>query len=106
MNYLRKLDLARSQDKLNALAYEVGLNLQSEQQLPLADIQGYILTSYRDFKTRFEKLLDNLTEQKTQAVCLHRQLADAPASYPYQEDIAELPKLINKLQLIEEAIED
>lgn len=106
LHYLRKLDLPHSQDKLNALAFEVGLNLQSEQQLPLAEIQGYILTSYRDFKTRFEKLLDNLTEQKTQAASLHRQLADAPAAYPHPDDIAELPKLINKLQLIEDAIED
>lgn len=106
LHYLRKLDLGKAQEKLNALAIEVGLKLQSEQQLPLADIQGYILKSYRDYKTRLEKLSVNLNEQKITAASLQQQLSSAPATYLYPDDAIELPKLINRLQLIEDAIQD
>ncbi|MGZ7315823.1 hypothetical protein ACXWQ1_09160, partial [Streptococcus pyogenes] len=50
LHYLRKLDLGKAQDKLSALATEVGLNLHTEQQLPMAEIQGSILSSYRNCK--------------------------------------------------------
>lgn len=105
-HYLRKLDLGKAQDKLTALAQEVGLNLHSEQQLPLADIQGHILSSYRQCKERFDRLLDNLNIQVQKSEQLKVQLSSATPEYAHAEDLAELPKLVNKLQLIADAIED
>ncbi|EJB8350692.1 hypothetical protein [Vibrio cholerae] len=104
LHYLRKLDLSKAQDKLSALATEVGLNLYTEQQLPMAEIQGHILSSYRNCKDRFDKLINNLSEQKQRAQKLQQLLSSATAEYEYADDIAELPKLVMKLQLIEDAI--
>ncbi|EPF7974995.1 hypothetical protein ACSVUT_000717 [Vibrio harveyi] len=106
LHYLRKLDLGKAQDKLSALATEVGLNLHTEQQLPMAEIQGSILSSYRNCKERFEKLINNLDEQSQRAQKLQKLLSSATAAYEYADDIAELPKLVMKLQLIEDAIAD
>lgn len=106
LHYLRKLDLGKAQDKLSALATEVGLNLHTEQQLPMAEIQGSILSSYRNCKERFEKLINNLDEQSQRAQKLQQLLSSATAAYEYADDIAELPKLVMKLQLIEDAIAD
>lgn len=106
LHYLRKLDLGKAQDKLSALAQEVGLNLHSEQQLPIAEIQGHILSGYRNCKERFGKLINNLAEQNQRAQQLQQWLSSATAEYEYADDIAELPKLIMKLQLIEDAIAD
>lgn len=106
LHYLRKLDLGKAQDKLAALALEVGLNLHSEQQLPMEEIQGHILASYRNCKERFEKLVTNLAEQNQRAQQLQQLLSSATADYEYADDIAELPKLVMKLQLIEDAIAD
>lgn len=106
LHYLRKLDLGKAQDKLSALATEVGLNLHTEQQLPVAEIQGSILSSYRNCKERFEKLINNLDEQSQRAQKLQQLLSSATAAYEYADDIAELPKLVMKLQLIEDAIAD
>ncbi|HIF9430028.1 TPA: hypothetical protein ACX6R9_001960 [Photobacterium damselae] len=106
LHYLRKLDLGKAQDKLSALATEVGLNLHTEQQLPMSEIQGSILSSYRNCKERFEKLINNLDEQSQRAQKLQQLLSSATAAYEYADDIAELPKLVMKLQLIEDAIAD
>lgn len=106
LHYLRKLDLGKAQDKLSALAQEVGLNLHSEQQLPIAEIQGYILSSYRNCKARFAKLINNLAEQNQRAEQLQHWLSSATAEYDYADDITELPKLATNLRLIEEAIAD
>ncbi|MCC5416002.1 hypothetical protein LMT13_28005, partial [Escherichia coli] len=106
LHYLRKLDLGRAHDKLSALAQEVGLNLHNDQQLPIAEIQGHILSSYRNCKERFSKLVNNLTEQKLRAQQLQEWLSSATAEYQFADDIAELPKLVMKLQLIEDAIAD
>ncbi|MFV5264565.1 hypothetical protein ACMUMS_13530 [Acinetobacter courvalinii] len=106
LHYLRKLDLGKAQDKLSALAQEVGLNLHSEQQLPMAEIQGYILVSYRNCKERFEKLVNNLAEQNQRAQQLQHLLSSATADYDYADDIAELPRLIKNLRLIDDAITD
>jgi hypothetical protein len=106
LHYLRKLDLGKAQDKLSALAQEVGLNLYSDQQLPIAEIQGHILSSYRNCKERFGKLVNNLTEQNQRAQQLQKWLSSATAEYEYADDIAEIPKLVMKLQLIEDAIAD
>lgn len=106
LHYLRKLDLGKAQDKLSALAQEVGLNLYSDQQLPIAEIQGHILSSYRNCKERFGRLVNNLAEQNQRAQQLQQWLSSATAEYEYADDIAELPRLIIKLQLIEDAIAD
>ncbi len=106
LHYLRKLDLGKAHDKLSALAQEVGLNLHSDQQLPIVEIQGHILSSYRNCKERFGKLVNNLAEQNQRAQQLQQWLSSATAEYEYADDIAELPKLVMKLQLIKDAIAD
>ncbi|GAA0655840.1 hypothetical protein [Rheinheimera tangshanensis] len=106
LHYLRKLDLGKAQDKLAALALEVGLNLHTEQQLSMEEIQGYILASYRNCKDRFEKLVTNLEVQNQRAQQLQQLLISATPDYEYAGDITELPKLVMKLQLIEDAIAD
>ena len=105
-HYLRKLDLANAQDRLSVLATEVGINLQSEQQLNLEDVNGYILSSYRDCKTRFVKLIDSLEESRDLVQRLTAQLSTASADYPDQDDIVALPKLQQKLLLITDALEE
>lgn len=106
LHYLRKLDLGKAQDKLSALALEVGLNLHSEQQLGMAEIQGHILASYRNCKEHFEKLVNNLAEQNQRAKQLQQLLSSATAEYEHAYDVTELPKLVMKLQLIDDAIAD
>lgn len=106
LHYLRKLDLGKAQDKLSALALEVGLNLHSEQQLGMAEIQGHILTSYRNCKERFEKLVNNLAEQNQRAKQLQQLLSSATDEYEHADDVTELTKLVMKLQLIDDAIAD
>ena len=106
LHYLRKLDLGKAHDKLAALANEMGLNLHTEQQLPIAEIQGHILASYRNCKERFEKLVNNLAEQNQRVQQLQQLLSSATADYEHAADIAELPKLVMKLQLIGDAIAD
>ncbi|MEC8012395.1 MAG: hypothetical protein VX185_16695 [Pseudomonadota bacterium] len=106
LHYLRKLDLGKAEARLADLAREVGLNLETEQQLPLEQIQGHILLSYRDCKERYKKLRSNVAEQSQKAAELQRLLSSATHDYDHIQDVNELPGLVGKLQLIEDAIAD
>jgi hypothetical protein len=106
LHYLRKLDLGKAQEKLNILATEVGLSPTSLQQQPFLEIQGNILSSYRNCKTLFEKVVDNLNKQSNRTEELIRQLASVQPESPFQDDINKLQELKTKLNIIEDAMQD
>lgn len=106
LHSLRKLDLAQANEKLALLAAEVGLNLQTDQQTALPSINGAIVSSYRIFKTNFEKLVDNINQQKQSASNLESMLSSASSDYEHISDVNALPVITQKLQLIEDALED
>ncbi len=106
LHSLRKLDLAQANEKLALLAAEVGLNLQTDQQIALPSINGAIVSSYRIFKASFEKLVDNIDQQKQSASNLESMLSSASSDYEHIADVNALPVITQKLQLIEDALED
>ena len=50
--------------------------------------------------------MNNLAEQNQRAQRLQQLLSSASAEYEHADDISELPKLVMKLQLIDDAIAD
>ncbi|HVA48998.1 MAG TPA: hypothetical protein VNH11_21730 [Pirellulales bacterium] len=101
---LRDLKVAQAADRLGQLAAEVGVPLDSDHDLPLADINGSIAGGFRELKRNYEaqrKLLEDLTVRLNRLAAV---LADAPDDFKYPTSLPGLDELRARPPLIERTI--
>lgn len=104
--YLKDLKVAEATDKLAQLAREVGIDLDSQRESPLEEIEGHIITGFRRLKQAHEQLTERLNNLKNRLNILEDVLQDAPTDFKSPEDSPTLSKLLAQPSFIEDALLD
>lgn len=102
---LRDLKVADATVQLENLAREVGIDLSTWVELPLADCQGQIVSAFRDLKAVYERLRGDLLGADSRIAVLQAALRDAPADLQYPKSTLALDKLAKRPVFIESALE-
>ncbi len=102
---LRDLKVADATVQLENLAREVGIDLATWAEPPLAQCEGQIITAFRDLKTTYEKLRSDLQGADGRISTLQTVLKRAPADFHYPSAALALDKLQGRPALIEGALE-
>ena len=102
--YLKDLQVANAIDKLDKLAQEVGIELDSNNETPLGDIEGQIAWGFRSLKKAYHQLNQRLSTAQNQLTKLEQILNNSPDNFKYPEDITSVSKLLKKTSYIEDAL--
>lgn len=101
---LKELKVAQATEKLQQLADEVGIELESDHESALDDIPGTIIQNFhglvRDYRKEREEL-ERVVEQITTAEAV---LTDAPDDFEYPSTIPSLSDLSGRPELIEQEL--
>ncbi|MFM0265352.1 hypothetical protein [Paraburkholderia sediminicola] len=104
--FLRSLQLDKASERLELLAEEAGVDLDTGAVRAQAEVQGYILSSYQKAKQKFLEERVRLNAQIQRAKSLKAQLDPLPDDFP----IAGLPKtvedILQKLVFVADAFDD
>lgn len=102
---LRNLKIADATVQLDNLAREVGIDLSTWVERPLAQCEGQIVAAFRDLKTAYERLRKDLLDMQDRLTALKRVLDQAPADFHYPSSAQALAKLLGRPALIESELE-
>ncbi|MGT2430347.1 hypothetical protein ACU4HD_19530 [Cupriavidus basilensis] len=102
---LRDLKVADATVQLESLVREVGIDLSTWAEVPLAQCEGQIVSAFRDLKTVYEKLRSDLLGAVERVSTLHTVLKQSPADFHYPSVALGLAKLQGRPALIEGALE-
>lgn len=102
---LRDLKVADATVQLENLAREVGIDLSTWVERPLAECDGQIVTAFRDLKSVYEKLRTDLLAAAGRLQDLDTVLSNAPSDFQYPAAALPLEKLAGRPALIEGALD-
>jgi hypothetical protein len=103
---LRDLRVADATVQLEKLAGEVGIDLTTWTEQPLAQCEGQIVSAFRELKSVYEKLRSDLRGVVGRISTLQEALKAAPADFHYPKGALALEKLQGRPALIESTLED
>lgn len=103
---LRDLKVAEAKVQLDNLAREVGIDLETWVELPLAQCNGQIVSAFCDLKLAYEKLKSELLGTVSRLHTLESVLVQAPNDFQYPPMAPSLDKLLGRPPLIEGALEN
>ena len=106
LHYLCDLRIDKATERLELLSHEVGYDLATDHMKPLAEIQGDVISSFRNFKQRYQVQRSSLEKANVKASELLKRVDSPPANYLYPEHVGELVQLNNKLVLIDDSFKD
>lgn len=106
LHFLRDLRIDKATERLELLGHEVGYDLVSDQIKPLAEIDGYILSTFRSFKQRFLTQRRSLTKYLNGVDQLQKKLDPSPQDYPKPTHPGELESLKDKLLYVQDSFDD
>ncbi|MEM7594873.1 MAG: hypothetical protein AAF383_25820 [Cyanobacteria bacterium P01_A01_bin.83] len=102
--YLKDLQVANANDKLDKLAQEVGIELDTNNEIPLADIDGQIAWGFRSLEKAYQQLNQRLSTTQSKLTKLRQILDNSPDNFKYPEDISSVSDLLKKTSYIEDAL--
>ena len=102
---LRDLKVTDATTQLENLAREVGVDLSTWAEVPLAQCEGQIVTAFSDLKSVYEKLRSDLIGASGRIATLQTVLKHAPTDFQYPKSALALDKLQGRPALIEGALE-
>jgi hypothetical protein len=112
-HFLKELRVAAALDALDALADEVGVSRQTPTVKPLAEIQGEVMTGFRELKERYVAARIAIEDLDLRINDIERALTDPPTDFalPLQmsfEQVAGRPELIRgELEVgLDESVDD
>jgi hypothetical protein len=103
---LRDLKVADATVQLENLAREVGIELTTWHERPLAQCEGQIVSAFHELKSVYEKLRIDLLGAAGRILTLQTVLKAAPADFQYPKSALGLDKLQGRPALIENTLED
>ena len=106
LHFLRDLRIDKATERLELLGHEVGYDLVSDQVKPPAEIDGYILSTFRSFKHRFLTQRHSLARYLNRVDQLLKKLDPPPQDYPKPDHVGELASLKNKLLYVQDSFDD
>jgi hypothetical protein len=101
---LRDLKVANATDS-SRTAREVGIDLSTWTEQPLAQCEGHIVAAFRDLKSVYERLKSDLNGAVGRISTLDGLLKGTPADFQYPKSALPLDKLHGRPALIESALE-
>ncbi|MBD2487168.1 hypothetical protein [Aulosira sp. FACHB-615] len=104
--YLKDLKVAEATDKLSQLVREVGIELNSQKETPLGEINGLILSGFRRLKQAYEQIKSRFEDVKNRLQKLQTALDDVPGDFDYPQNLPSISKLSEQPSLIEDALLD
>jgi hypothetical protein len=102
-HFLRALELAKASDRLELLAREAGVDLRSGVERPMAEVDGYILTTFRNFKERWQQAREQCAAVGARIAEALRRLEPLPPDYADAVHPRELEGLAEQLRHLEDA---
>ncbi len=106
LHYLRALRLDRVLDRLELLGQEVGYDIYSDTTKSPSDVDGYIMQAFRQFKERFETVVEHTRDIDRRIRTAMDQLDPLPADYSEANHPADLLAYQQNQKLIEDSFED
>ena len=103
--YLRSLQLDKASERLNLLADEAGVDLCGGTVKPAPEVAGYIMSSYRKARVKFEEQHGRLDEYQSDAKKLIAQLDPLPQDYANAGHPAAVEAVLQNLIIIGDAFE-
>jgi len=109
---LKDLKAQQAVEKLEQLGVELGYDPTAGTTKPLDEIEGHIVSTFRDLKKLLTAMDDSLAEFSTEASNYLAQTVDAPADYSYPEipapdQLANRPDEIKEeLSLVQDDLDD
>jgi hypothetical protein len=102
---LRDLKVTEATTQLENLAREVGVDLSTWAEVPLAQCEGQIVTAFSNLKAIYEQLRSDLIGAAGRIATLQTVLKQAPTDFQYPKSALALDKLQGRPALIEGALE-
>lgn len=103
---LRDLKVADATVQIENLAREVGIDLTTWIEQPLAQCEGQIVSAFRELKSVYEKLRSDLLGVAERISTLQTVLKASPSDFHYPKSALALGKLQGRPALIENTLED
>ena len=80
---LKELRVAQATEKLAQLADEVGVRLDTDGEIPLAEIKGSIIQNFHDLVKDYKQERERLDELVGRLTTLDTEITDAPDDFRY-----------------------
>jgi hypothetical protein len=105
-HHLKELRVAQATERLQQLADEVGLQLESHTELPLAEISGTIIQSFHDLVRDYRRERDRLADLSDRINQIAADLTDAPDDFSYPSTVPLLDELLLRPGFIESELSE
>ncbi len=103
--FLRSLQLDKASERLDLLAEEAGVDLETSVVRPLAEVKGCIVSSYRKARQKFLDEQPRLSGHTAEAQRLKQQLDPLPTDFPNGALPQEVEAVLQQLVLVGDAFE-
>ncbi len=106
--YLRNLNVEQALKRLKQLADEVGYNLDTEQCLSLEEIDGAVISSYKDLNQEFKKQQTRSADVVQGLADVKKSLDNAPADFAtqYPDGLTKLDQLNKGIKHLDGLFDD
>ncbi|MDP1563437.1 MAG: hypothetical protein Q8M16_18810 [Pirellulaceae bacterium] len=101
---LRELKVAQATERLEALAREVGCDLHNDTNLAIEEIDGAIVTGYRNLLKAYSAERNRLSECKDQLAAFQTLLSEVPKDFKYPGSVESFDQLLARPSMIEETL--
>jgi hypothetical protein len=103
---LKQLKVSQASERLAQLAAEVGVQLDGNAELPLAEIDGTIILGFRDLAKEYRRERERLAELSAGLATLGNELAGAPEDFVYPPTLPSLADLNARPEFIESELSE
>jgi hypothetical protein len=105
-HYLQDLNVTQARERLDRLAREVGLALDTGREAPLAEIDGQIVRGFLEVKQGYEQEHERLEDLQVRLSRLAGMLGDVPADFAYPAAAPPLDELMGQPEIIRGELEE
>ena len=104
--HLRDLQVAEAIGQLEKLASELGIDLAQGEEKAMEDIQGQIISGFRELRTSHEQIRTQLLAVAGRTQALEDALNNAPENFSYPAETPSFTNLKNRPAQIEELLDE
>ena len=102
---LRELKVSQATERLEALAREVGCDLHSETEQASEDIDGAIVSGYRNLVRAYAAERNRLQESKEQLAGFKKLLSETAEDFTYPSSVLPFDELLARPTIIEDTLD-
>jgi len=103
---LKELRVSQAREKLEQLADEVGVRLDADGEVPLAQIKGSIVQNFHDLVKDYKQERERLDGLVGRLTALDAEIADAPDDFRYPPSLQAFRELSVRPEFIDSALSE